>query len=630
MSTSSRLSFGVSAETSVSTGCCSEGCKYNILSLRGQRYQMIKIVTLALVPMIALSVVTSISVMDSAIKFSIKENIQKGISFSLETGILLRFTQIERGMSALYLSSNSDSQAYETLLGKYEGTDGAINGLSRWPNYKIDYPPHFQSKSIFFQNIRSYRERVLFNNITIGDIVTKYTSDNAVIISWVGNIIRLYTTGDLWTALVAYHVLLLASDEIGIERALGSTYFTTGNFSNEELALYIEKKVTGERYLELSKSYSEDIRRLTEVNFKNSELSTALSKMRARIILNEDVLASAASSIQWFDNMTSYIDIIKEIQDFVAKNILERIQGELDDVSVTYKLNVGLLCGSLLMYPTILIVMFKLTKQIQLVALSFKDKAILLSKERKRSETLLCQLLPVSVARKMMENKKIEPRLYKSATVCFSDIVGFTTICSGCTPFQVVELLNLLYNTYDSRLEKYDVYKVETIGDAYMVVSGVPETNGERHVSEIAFLALDMLEATMGVDVRHLANKNINLKIRLGVNTGPVVSGVVGNKMPRYCLFGDTVNVASRMESTGKPQKIQLSASTVEALQQFPCFQTQERGFVQIKGKGEMKTSWLLRSTIPTTVNLLPPDRCSTTVDMFQVQPSRNVTLPQV
>ncbi|XP_021374612.1 atrial natriuretic peptide receptor 2-like [Mizuhopecten yessoensis] len=288
----------------------------------------------------------------------------------------------------------------------------------------------------------------------------------------------------------------------------------------------------------------------------------------------------------------------------------------MEEVSLNYKLSFGLLTGAILMYPTVLFVVFKLTKEIQLVAMSFKDQASSLSKERKRSENLLCRMLPVSVARKLMRNEKVEPRLYKSATVCFSDIVGFTTICSGCTPFQVVDLLNLLYNTYDSRLEKYDVYKVETIGDAYMVVSGIPETNGELHVSEIAFLALDLLDATHKLDVQELANKTLRLSIRIGVNTGPVVSGVVGVKMPRFCLFGDTVNVASRMESTGKPQKIQLSSNTVEALHRFPCFQTQERGFVDVKGKGEMRTSWLLPSSLSPSSHVRmqpPPDHAATT-----------------
>ncbi|XP_033764308.1 LOW QUALITY PROTEIN: receptor-type guanylate cyclase gcy-23-like [Pecten maximus] len=599
MNTSRNVSFGISNEVAVSTGCCAEGCKYNILSSQGRRFQITKILALALFPIIVLSVIASISVIDNAAELSLKEDIQKGIKFSLETGILLRFTQIERGMSTLYLSSQSDTQAYLTLMEKYSLTDRIINNLSQWPPLAVGNPPHFQSKASYFENIKQYRNRVISDNITIEDVINKYTNDNGVIIGWVATYIRLYTTGKLWMNLVAYYMLLLGSDEIGLERALGSTYFTTGVLPHKQSALYIEKKVTAERYLEISKSYSDEVRRLTETYLDNTELYRTLNDMRTKIIMNQNITTSAYSSIQWFDNMTSYIDIMMDIKDTIAQNIVNSLQQELDAVSVNYQWSIGLLIATLLLYPYNFSCGVQLTKQIQLVALSFKEKASSLSNERKRSEALLCQLLPISVAKKMMENEKVEPRLYSSATVCFSDIVGFTTICSGCTPFQVVELLNSLYNTFDSRLEKYDVYKVETIGDAYMVVSGVPETNGERHVCEISYLALDLRDATQKIDVRHLSGKNISLRIRIGVNTGPVVSGIVGIKMPRYCLFGDTVNVASRMESTGKPQMIQISATTLDALEKYPCFQTQERGYVEIKGKGEMKTFWLLRSTVP-------------------------------
>ncbi|CDQ60469.1 unnamed protein product [Oncorhynchus mykiss] len=133
-------------------------------------------------------------------------------------------------------------------------------------------------------------------------------------------------------------------------------------------------------------------------------------------------------------------------------------------------------------------------------------------------------------------------------TIFFSDIVGFTTISASCTPLQVVEMLNNLYMCFDTRIDSYDVYKVETIGDAYMVVSGLPERNGDKHADEIAKMSLDLVAAVRQVAIPHMPNKR--LQLRAGIHTGPCVAGIVGYKMPRYCLFGDTVNTASRMEST--------------------------------------------------------------------------------
>ncbi|XP_038586894.1 atrial natriuretic peptide receptor 1-like [Micropterus salmoides] len=156
------------------------------------------------------------------------------------------------------------------------------------------------------------------------------------------------------------------------------------------------------------------------------------------------------------------------------------------------------------------------------------------------------------------------------------DIVGFTQLSSSSTPYQVVDLLNKLYTTFDDIIDNYDVYKVETIGDAYMVVSGVPKENGILHASEIASMALDLVGVCRTFRIPH--KPNTQLQIRAGIHSGPVVAGVVGTKMPRYCLFGDTVNTASRMESTSLALKIQCSSSVFYLLEEIGGYVLRERG----------------------------------------------------
>ncbi|XP_043531824.1 atrial natriuretic peptide receptor 1-like isoform X2 [Chiloscyllium plagiosum] len=182
--------------------------------------------------------------------------------------------------------------------------------------------------------------------------------------------------------------------------------------------------------------------------------------------------------------------------------------------------------------------------------------------------------------------------LAKKVTIYFSDIVGFTTIAASCTPLQVVEMLNNLYMCFDTRIESYDVYKVETIGDAYMVVSGLPERKGTNHADEIAKMSLDLVAAVRQVPIPHMPTER--LQLRVGIHTGPCVAGVVGHKMPRYCLFGDTVNTASRMESTSLPQKIHISSATFAALVHDDAYEIELRGETEVKGKGKMKTYWLI------------------------------------
>ncbi|KAJ8319770.1 hypothetical protein KUTeg_001357, partial [Tegillarca granosa] len=163
-----------------------------------------------------------------------------------------------------------------------------------------------------------------------------------------------------------------------------------------------------------------------------------------------------------------------------------------------------------------------------------------LKEEKETTEELLYQMIPKSVARKLKnKSSSVCAEYFDSVSIFFSDVVGFTSISAQCTPMQVVELLNALYVTFDSRIDTYDVYKVETIGDAYMVASGVPVRNGNKHAEEIATMAIDLLVATKQVKVPG-SNEQDHIEIRIGLHTGPCVAGVVGLKMPRYCLFGDT------------------------------------------------------------------------------------------
>ncbi|XP_048858484.1 LOW QUALITY PROTEIN: retinal guanylyl cyclase 2-like [Brienomyrus brachyistius] len=227
--------------------------------------------------------------------------------------------------------------------------------------------------------------------------------------------------------------------------------------------------------------------------------------------------------------------------------------------------------------------------------------------EKQKTEKLLTQMLPPSVAEALKMGCTVEPEYFDSVTLYFSDIVGFTTISANSEPIEVVDLLNDLYTLFDAVIGNHDVYKVETIGDAYMVASGLPMRNGNRHATEIASMALDILSAVGTFKMRHMPD--VPVRIRIGLHTGPCVAGVVGLTMPRYCLFGDTVNTASRMESTGMPYRIHVSESTVKMLRELKeGYRVQLRGRTELKGKGMEETYWLVGKEDFTKPLPIPPE----------------------
>ncbi|KAJ8040089.1 Atrial natriuretic peptide receptor 2 [Holothuria leucospilota] len=215
--------------------------------------------------------------------------------------------------------------------------------------------------------------------------------------------------------------------------------------------------------------------------------------------------------------------------------------------------------------------------------------------EKQKTDRLLYSMLPKPIADSLRQGNAAKAESFDSCTIFFSDIVGFTSLSSESSPYEVVALLNKLYVTFDSIIDNHDVYKVETIGDAYMVVSGVPKRNGLDHAGHIASMALDLVKVCESFVIPH--QPETKLRIRAGIHSGSVVAGVVGLKMPRYCLFGDTVNTASRMESTGEALKIQASEACANILKKLGSYEVLVRGQMPVKGKGIMTTYWVVGKT---------------------------------
>ncbi len=207
--------------------------------------------------------------------------------------------------------------------------------------------------------------------------------------------------------------------------------------------------------------------------------------------------------------------------------------------------------------------------------------------EKAKSEGLLLNILPASIAERLKAGEEPIADRIPEVTVLFADIVGFTSFSADRSPSEVVESLDAMFTVFDELISTHGLEKIKTIGDAYMAVAGLPEP-GKNHVEAAARTALAMLLKM--VELRERAGPD--LEIRVGLHTGPVVAGVIGMKRFQYDVWGDTVNVASRMESHGKPGRIQVSSAV--RLRLNGQFQFELRGEIEVKNKGKMTTWWLV------------------------------------
>jgi adenylate cyclase len=207
--------------------------------------------------------------------------------------------------------------------------------------------------------------------------------------------------------------------------------------------------------------------------------------------------------------------------------------------------------------------------------------------QKAQTEGLLLNILPRAIAQRLQAGESPIADYFEDVSILFADLVGFTEFAARKTPVELVEILSIIFSTFDSLAEKLGLEKIKTIGDNYMVVGGLPVPRGDR-VAAIAQMALEMQTS--------LAQCNLEtgqtFQLRIGINVGSVVAGVMGHSKMIYDLWGDAVNIASRMESTSEAGKIQVTAAVYERLKHRFCFE--KRGNVEVRGKGTMLTYWLL------------------------------------
>jgi adenylate cyclase len=215
--------------------------------------------------------------------------------------------------------------------------------------------------------------------------------------------------------------------------------------------------------------------------------------------------------------------------------------------------------------------------------LELQQEKILLQAEQEKSDRLLLNILPHSIAERLKRGEHTIAERHTDVTVLFADLVDFSTLANHTDAQELVALLNDLFSRFDSLADRHGLEKIKTIGDCYLVVGGLPEPSA-RHAVAVAEMALDMLTALADLNQQ----RGLRLHLRIGLHSGPVVAGVIGSRKFTYDLWGVTVNLAQRVQASGVPDRVNVSAGTYELLKQD--FRLTERGTVECKGQGLVRT----------------------------------------
>ncbi|XP_032517794.1 uncharacterized protein LOC116770432 [Danaus plexippus] len=567
---------------------------------RSRRCQLWRLLLLPFIPILALIVQTTFSLKNSLTNGMEVADVEEQVSRATELGKLVTRLQQERSEVAFFIFTNG-STLRSNLTQRFAGTDSAIEQMGELP------PLTFKNRAVidgqeFVNELADLRAKIN-SGTSMTEVVEWYTNANAALLTHLTKEIKDTDSSTIWRYLVGFKNLLRSVECKGIASVLGINYFARGFLQPRAHEKYISHMVLGRDLLDNTLNLVPSLIPLLIDIKEDSPEYQVLEKKNQRIVDNKPHAGSVGEAIEYFDQTATLLGKLRAVQKQLREYIREGVNESLREARRSEAICGGILVLVCVVSPIIIALVRNAVNTIQIYARNLSEKARELEYEKELSDSLLYQMLPASVAKQLKQTQQVPAEFFASVTVYFSDIVGFTAIAAVSTPYQVISFLNSVYKLFDERIECYDVYKIETIGDSYMVASGLPVRNGNKHATEIASMALELLEATSICRLPHRPDQA--LCMRSGIHTGPCVAGIVGSKMPRYCLFGDTINTASRMESTGEPMKIQISEDVKLALDKTGLFITTPRGVVDVKGKGEMTTYWLNGRTGPSPVR--PP-----------------------
>ena len=394
---------------------------------------------------------------------------------SLYLGRLIFNIQRERDQAILYISSIGPSTK-SFLIEEYGKTDRAFEEMWSWPSEFATNPnKHFRTKDGLLNYITSHRTALDPATSNVYGEVEFYMDIVDFLMQWLVDNVKESGFGNTWKTLVVFQKITQCTLDAGVERALGVMFFAKGNFPDDFLYdNYSRRLARFNMNYRTATYYSDLVDPLIDERSNQVVFTQSIGKMRSEIRESNaaDDYKSVAKAQFYFDNVTFRIDHLYRLQDSVADRIVRRINRTVDTYTnqiVTYSIMASIV---IIACPFIVVFTEALTSNMQSYSKTLVKASSALTDEKRKTDSLIYQMLPRTIAERLKRSSKVDSEYFKSATVLFTSIAEFTQISIEYSPMDLVNLLNALYTSMDARLERHDVYKVETINDTYMVVSG--------------------------------------------------------------------------------------------------------------------------------------------------------------
>lgn len=394
---------------------------------------------------------------------------------AISLGRLIYTIQKERDMSTLYISKiGPGTKAF--LIEEYDKTDQAFAEMWDWPlEFSVHPQKYFRSKTKLINHINQQRNKLDPTLQDVYGVIKVYSEIIEFMIDWMIERIRESGFGNTWKSLVVFQKITRCMLDTGAERAYGTMFFARGNFPDLDLYDNYFRRIFRFNYNYRSASfYSDLVDPLLDYRTDQVSYTTAIRKLRDEIKTSNfsGSYRSEEKAEFYFDNATFRVDFLYDLQEAVASRVIKRINQTVQ--SYTENIIIYSITASIVIIACPFIMAFSetLTSNMQNYSRILMKASDELNKERNKTDSLLYQMLPKPIAERLKRKSAVDSEFFKSSTVMFTSIVDFVQISIESTPMELIETLNILYSSIDEKIGKYDVYKVETINDTYMVVSG--------------------------------------------------------------------------------------------------------------------------------------------------------------